>query len=193
MVAAQAGADAIGLVFFAPSPRNLSIEQARAIAAALPPFVTRVALFVNPEPAIVREVIASVPLEMLQFHGDETPEFCASFGLPYLKALRVRPGLDLLESLARFPDAAGWLLDAFREDKWGGTGTTFDWNVVPRRSARPLVLSGGLDAGNVGLAVRTVRPWAVDVSSGVERAKGVKDHEAIRRFIEAVREADLCK
>lgn len=193
MVAAEAGADAIGLVFFPPSPRNVTVEQARGIALALPPFVARVALFVNPEQAVVEQVLARVPIEVLQFHGDETPAFCRSFGVPYLKAVRVRPGLDLIEYLSAFSDASGWLLDAYREDKWGGTGTTFDWAAIPPSTERPVVLSGGLDADNVVAAVRTVRPWAVDVSSGVERGKGIKDHDRIRRFIEAVREADQCK
>lgn len=192
-VAAEAGADAVGLVFFPPSPRHLEIAAAREIAAALPPFVARVALFVNPEEAMVRAVLEQVRIELIQFHGDEPPEFCGSFGLPYLKAARVRPGFDLLNYLSSHRDAAGWLLDSFKADKWGGTGATFDWSEIPVGAERPLILSGGLDPENVGDAIRAVGPWAVDVSSGVERSKGVKDHDRIRRFLAAVHEADQCR
>lgn len=188
--AVVAGADAIGLVFFPPSPRNVSIEQARAIAAAIPPFVTRVALFVNAAPATVDAVLAAVPLELLQFHGDETAADCARFGRPYLKAARMKPGLDLLEYLAPFDAAAGWLLDAYRADRFGGTGAAFDWDLIPAGLARPLVLSGGLEPGNVEAAVRRVRPWAVDVSSGVESAPGFKDAAKIQAFVTAVENAE---
>lgn len=192
-VAARAGADAIGLVFFPPSPRHLDIDQACAIAASVPPFVARVALFVDPTPAEVEDVLRSVPIEALQFHGDEEPRFCASFGKPYLKAVRVRPGFDLLEYLLSFEAAAGWLLDSYREDKVGGTGTMFDWSLVSVDSSRwrrPIILSGGLDASNVSAGIRTLRPWAVDVSSGVESSKGVKDADKIAAFVAGVRHAD---
>ncbi|HLU77859.1 MAG TPA: phosphoribosylanthranilate isomerase [Burkholderiales bacterium] len=185
--AARMGADAVGLVFYEPSPRHVSIERAREIVAALPPFVAAVALFVNPSQAEVARVLEACPVPLLQFHGDETPDFCAGFGVPYLKAARVRPGMDLLEYLASYDSAAGWLLDAYRDDAYGGTGEAFDWNLIPGKLAKPLVLSGGLTPDNVAEAVRRVRPWAVDVSSGVESAKGRKDEQLIAAFIAAVR------
>lgn len=185
--AAQLGADAIGLVFHAPSPRNVTLEQAAHIAQVLPPFVTPVALFVDPTRAEVERVLAACPTVVLQFHGDETPAFCAGFGRPYIKAVRVKAGADLLECLSSFRSAAGWLLDAYHADVRGGTGEAFDWNLVPAALERPLVLSGGLNAGNVGAAIRRVHPWAVDVSSGVEISKGRKDEQLIAAFIAAVR------
>ncbi len=187
--AAAAGADAIGLVFYPPSPRFLSVERAREIRDALPPFVQSVALFVNPDAAQVAQVIGRVHPGMLQFHGEETPEFCAQFGLPYVKACRVVQGVDLLEYLRPFSAASGWLLDAHVEE-YGGVGARFDWALVPASLERPLVLSGGLTADNVGHAVRRVRPWAVDVSTGVESAKGIKDAAKIAAFIAEVRNAD---
>jgi phosphoribosylanthranilate isomerase len=187
--AARAGADAIGLVFYPPSPRFLSVERAREIRAALPPFVQAVALFVNPDAAQVAQVIGRLHPAMLQFHGEETPEFCAQFGLPYLKACRVAPGVDLLKYLQPFSAASGWLLDAHVAE-YGGVGAGFDWSLVPARLERPLVLSGGLASGTVGQAVRRLRPWAVDVSSGVESAKGIKDAAKIAAFIAEVRNAD---
>jgi len=190
-VAARLGADAIGLVFYEPSPRHVTIEQARAIAASVPPFVARVALFVNPTREAVRAVLDAVSIDVLQFHGEEDQAFCAGFGTPYLKALRVQKGLNLLECLSPYRDAAGWLLDAYRPDYYGGTGETFDWGVIPTGLERPVVLSGGLTVANVAEAVRRVRPWAVDVSSGVESTKGVKDVDKIAAFIEGVRNADV--
>ncbi|MGD9953539.1 MAG: phosphoribosylanthranilate isomerase [Burkholderiales bacterium] len=187
--AARAGADAIGLVFYPPSPRFLSVERARAIRDALPPFVQTVALFVNADAAQVAQVIGQVHPSMLQFHGEETPAFCGQFGLPYVKACRVGAGVDLLEYLRPFSAAAGWLLDAHVEE-YGGVGASFDWALVPERLERPLVLSGGLTPDNVGAAVRRIRPWAVDVSSGVESAKGIKDAARMASFIAEVRNAD---
>ena len=188
--AAQAGADAIGLVFFPPSPRFLSLRQARAIRAALPPFVSAVALFVNAPREEVTRVIEEVVPDVLQFHGEESPEYCASFGLPYIKACRVKRGVDLLEYLRPFSGASGWLADAYVEG-YGGTGTSFDWSVVPAQRARPLILSGGLALDNVAEAVHRVRPWGVDVSSGVEFAKGIKDAAKIAAFITEVNNADV--
>ena len=188
--AAQAGADAIGLVFFPPSPRFLSLRQARAIRAALPPFVSAVALFVNAPREEVTRVIEEVVPDVLQFHGEESPEYCASFGLPYIKACRVKRGVDLLEYLRPFSGASGWLADAYVEG-YGGAGTSFDWSVVPAQRARPLILSGGLALDNVAEAVRRVRPWGVDVSSGVEFAKGIKDAAKIAAFITEVNNADV--
>ena len=193
-LAVAAGADAIGLVFFAPSPRNVAIARALEIARGVPPLVSRVALFVNPEPQFVRSVLAAVPIELLQFHGDEPAAFCRSFARPYLKVVRVRPGLDLVKYLADYDDAQGWLLDTYRSDRYGGTGDRFDWAAIPATltgpDARPLVLSGGLDPANAAHAVRAVRPWAVDVSSGVERAPGIKDAVKVREFVAAVRKGD---
>jgi phosphoribosylanthranilate isomerase len=192
--AARAGADAIGLVFYPPSPRVLSLDWARQLAGEVPPFVSTVALFVNPTAAEVFSVVERVKPAMLQFHGEETPEFCNQFGVPYLKAHRVksgvRPEVDLLKYLRPYSGAAGWLLDSHVAE-YGGVGESFDWSLVPAERSRPLVLSGGLTIGNVGQAVRRVRPWAVDVSSGVESAKGIKDAAKIAAFIAEVRNADV--
>lgn len=188
--AAAAGVDAIGLVFHAASPRAVDAGTARAIAGALPPFVAAVGLFVNHDARAVRDILAQVPLTMLQFHGDEAPAFCDQFGLPWIRAVRVGPGVDLLECEGRFSRAAALLLDAQVPGQFGGTGTPFDWSLVPSALERPVVLSGGLDAGNVGSAMRAVRPWAVDVSSGVESRRGVKDAALIEEFVRSVRDAD---
>jgi phosphoribosylanthranilate isomerase len=188
--AAEAGADAIGLVFHDASPRAVQAGPAREIAQAVPAFVTVVGLFVNREAAAVREVLARVPLGMLQFHGDEPPDFCGQFGLPWMRAVRVGPGVDLIEWERRFSRASALLLDAQVPGQFGGTGTPFDWSLVPAGLSRPVVLSGGLDAGNVGRAIRAVRPWAVDVSSGVEARRGVKDPARIEEFVRSVRDAD---
>ena len=188
--AADAGADAIGLVFYPPSPRFLSVERAVEIRDALPPFVQTVALFVNADAAQIAQVLGRVKPSMLQFHGEETPAFCAQFGVPYVKAARVRQGLDLIEYLRPFKSAAAWLLDSFVE-AYGGVGERFDLSLVPRSLERPLIVSGGLEAGNVGEAVRRIRPWGVDVSSGVESAKGIKDAAKIAAFISEVRNADV--
>lgn len=188
---AELGVDALGFVFYEPSPRYIRPTQACKIFRATPPFMTRVGLFVNAPRETVLAVLAEAPLHLLQFHGDEDEAYCASFGRPYLKAARIKPGLDLLEFAARFPSADAILCDAF-VDGYGGAGKTFDWNLLPPVGslARPLVLSGGLDPANVGEAIRRVRPMAVDVSSGVEAAKGIKDHLKIKAFVEKVREAD---
>ncbi len=202
IAAAHAGADAIGLVFWSGTPRCVSFGQARAIVAALPAFVAVVGLFVDPQPEAVRAALAAVPLDVLQFHGDERPELCASFGRPYLKAVPVRPGTDLLQYAARFDAAQGLLFDAFQPGGLpGGTGTTFDWAQLPPQLTEPttrrLILSGGLTPQNVAAAVRQLRPWAVDVSSGVEitdangkARKGVKSSTKIVAFIREVRSAD---
>lgn len=183
------GADALGFVFYPPSPRHVAPDDAARLVARVPPFVTRVGLFVNASAVEVRAVLDAVPLDLLQFHGDEDAAYCASFGLPYLKAARVRPGLDLLEYAACFPSARAILCDAF-VDGYGGGGKTFDWSLVPAGLPLPLVLSGGLSPDNVGEAIRALRPAAVDVSSGVELGKGVKDHAKIAAFIAEVRAAD---
>ncbi len=187
--AARAGADAIGLVFYPPSPRAVNLHQALEIVRELPPLVGVVALFVRAEPQRVREVIDALHPSLLQFHGDESVEECESFGHPYLRALRMRPGVDLLDLGVRHAHARGLLLDAFVEG-FGGGGEVFDWSLIPTNVGSPIVLSGGLRAGNVAQAILRVRPWAVDVSSGVESAKGVKDAAAMREFVAAVRAAD---
>jgi phosphoribosylanthranilate isomerase len=200
--AVEAGADAIGLVFWAGTPRVVSIAQAQAIVAALPPYVAAVGLFVDPEPPAVSAALAAVALDLLQFHGSEPAAMCRSFGHRYVKAIPVKDGVDLLESVSPYDDAAGLLFDAFREgDLPGGTGRAFDWgrltSGVRARLTRPLILSGGLTADNVAPAIRDVRPWAVDVSSGVEERdangaprRGLKDPARIRAFVQGVRSAD---
>lgn len=194
VAAARLGAHAIGLVFYPQSPRFVVVEQAQQVIAALPPFVTTVALFVNPQADEVERVLQSVPINLLQFHGEEAPEFCAQFGLPYLKAARVRKGLDLVQYALRYRGAQGLLLDAYVEGAHGGTGAIFDWQLIPRDLPLPLVLSGGLTPDNVAQAVRQVRPWAVDVSSGVEAGKelkGIKDADKMAALMQGVRNADV--
>jgi phosphoribosylanthranilate isomerase len=202
VAAAGAGADAMGLIFWSGSPRCVGFDQARSIVAALPAFVSVVGLFVDPQPEAVRAALAAVPLDLLQFHGDEAPNFCASFGRPYIKAVRVRPEVDLLQYAAQFPAAHGLLFDAFQPGGLpGGTGTTFDWTRLPPQLTDPmsqrLILSGGLTPQNVAAAIRQLRPWAVDVSSGVEAngadgkpRKGIKSATKIVAFIREVRGAD---
>ena len=180
------GADAIGLVFYRPSPRYVPPARARDIARQLPPFVATVAVFVNPLRDQVEEAIRECDVTLLQFHGDEPAEFCASFARPYIKAGRIRPELDLLEYFSPYTSARAWMLDAFHGDLWGGTGRAFDWSAVPQRMDKPIILSGGLTASSVGDAIRRVGPYAVDVSTGVEVSKGVKDAAKIAAFIEAV-------
>lgn len=187
LIAAQAGADAIGLVFWAPSPRAVEIDQARRIVAALPPFVTSVGLFVNATRETIAEVLQAVPLDLLQFHGDECLADCEGHGRPYIKALRVRPGEDIAAQCARYPSAAGILLDTYVPGIPGGTGERFDWSQVPAQPPCPIVLAGGLTADNVAQAIAQVRPWAVDVSGGVEAQKGRKDADKVRAFLAAVR------
>jgi len=189
LAAAQAGADAIGLVFYPPSPRFLSVERAREIRNALPPFVQTVALFVNADASQVSQVIGRVHPSMLQFHGEESPDFCSQFGLPYVKACRVKKGVPALEYLRPFSQAAAWLFDS-HVPEYGGVGESFDWSLVPP-SEKPVILSGGLSQANVAEAIRRVRPWGVDVSSGVESAKGIKDAARVAAFIAEVRNADL--
>ncbi|MBI4988067.1 MAG: phosphoribosylanthranilate isomerase [Rhodocyclales bacterium] len=187
--AVELGADALGLVFYAPSPRCISVEQAWEIARIVPPFVTLVGLFVNESKLAVRRVMEAVPIQLLQFHGDEEESFCRSFHAPYIKAARVRPGLDLVKYANTYFSSQGLLLDAYVEG-YGGGGKPFDWSLIPPSLPQPVVLSGGLDAGNVTEAVRAVRPWAVDVSSGVEAAKGIKDAGKMAAFISGVRDGE---
>ena len=187
--AIASGADAIGFVFYPPSPRYVTPKRAAELARRIPPFVDVVGLFVNAAPETVLATCAAVPINLLQFHGDEDATYCRQFARPYLRAARVRPGLDLVEFAGSFPDARGLLLDAFVEG-YGGGGHVFDWTLIPPDLPGFLVLSGGLTAENVGEAVQRVRPVAVDVSSGVEMSKGIKDHSKIAAFVAAVRKAD---
>ena len=189
-IAAEEGADAIGLVFHKPSPRYIEMREAATIAQALPPFVAAVGLFVNLPAADVHAILREVPLDLLQFHGDETPEYCEQFGRPYIRVAKMGPGVDLLEYAERFSRAKALIVDADVPGVAGGTGETFDWSAIPRSVPLPLILSGGLNARNVGRAMREVKPWAVDVSSGVESARGVKDPARIVEFIRSVRSED---
>jgi len=181
--AIAAGADALGLVFYASSPRAVSVAQAQQVALAAGPFVTSVGLFVNAEPAAVREILNQVPIQLLQFHGDEDARYCETFDRPYTKAIRMRPGLDVMASMAEHPRALGFLLDAYRPGVPGGTGESFDWQRVPQRSDRPIILAGGLTPGNVSRAVEMTKPYGVDVSGGVEVAPGHKDQNKMNLFI----------
>ncbi len=194
---AMSGADAMGLVFYKPSPRYVSIEQAVRLLEVLPPFVTVVGLFVNASEKYVREVMSTVSLDVLQFHGEESPEFCEQFHKPYIKAIRVKSGVNLLQCAADFHTAQGLLLDAHVEGMQGGTGAVFDWTLIPQQCELPLILSGGLSAGNVAAGIKQVRPYAVDVSSGVEvgtgstAQKGVKDVAKIAQFMQEVKNVRL--
>ncbi len=187
--ASEGGADALGFVFYPPSPRNVTPEEAAQALAAAGPLVTSVGLFVNPSVDTVEAVLAHCPLDCLQFHGDESAEFCASFGRPYLKAIRMKPGLHVAEQVAAYPDARALLFDAWRADTPGGTGETFPWELIPE-VPRPWLLAGGLTVANVGEAIRIAAPPAVDVSGGVEARRGEKDVKLIEGFLAAVREAD---
>ncbi len=187
--AVDAGADAIGLVLYAPSPRAVGIDRAAELARALPPFVTPVCLLVNADPGFIAEAVAALPNALLQFHGDETPAQCHAAGRPFIRAARMAPGLALIDFARCYVGAAGILLDA-HVDGYGGAGKAFDWSLVPRGVPLPVVLSGGLNPANVGDGIARLRPWAVDVSSGVESSRAVKDPALMRRFCDAVREAD---
>lgn len=189
-VACAAGVDAIGLVFWSGSKRYVSLEQAAEICRVLDPFTTVTALMVNASEHQVREILDAVPVNLLQWHGDETPDFCEQWRRPYIRALAVTPSTDLRVEMARYPSARGFLLDAVHQGQFGGTGTRFDWDQVQGKLPGPIVLAGGLNADNVAEGMARLRPMAVDVSSGVESAPGVKDPAKIKRFVEAVRRAD---
>lgn len=184
--AVEQGADAIGLVFYAPSPRAVSIEQAAAIAQQIPAFVSVVGLFVNAEESFVKEVTSRVALDLLQFHGDETPEQCARYGLPFIKAVRVKSDTNLVQCAKDYSASRALLLDTYTEGVAGGTGHTFDWGLIPSDLNKPVVLAGGLTAENVGSAIQQVKPYAVDVSGGVELSKGIKDAAKIAAFMQQV-------
>lgn len=187
--ALAAGADALGFVFYAPSPRAIRVEEAARIIAQLPAFVTTTALFVDPEPTLVEQVISTAQVDLLQFHGAESPTFCAGFSRPWIKALRMKPGLDISAEAARFAAGRGILLDAYRPGVPGGTGECFDWQRIPLALRSQIILAGGLKPDNVAEAVRQVRPYAVDVSGGVELSRGIKDPARIQAFIEQVHSA----
>ena len=186
LVAARAGTDAIGLVFFPPSPRYVQPERARAIIEVLPAFVNRVALFVNEQASAVADILERVPVDTLQFHGDETPSYCRQFGLPYVKSVGVRNRRDIEVAAETYDDAAALLLDQFDRERWGGTGEQFDWALIPGERSMPIILAGGLGVANVADALRQVRPYGVDVSGGVESARGVKDPAKIEEFLRGV-------
>lgn len=183
--AAQSGADALGLVFYAKSPRAVEIEQARTIVQAVPAFVTTVALFVDPSRSYVEEVIERTSIDLLQFHGDEPETFCSSFSRPYIKALRMQPGVCISQLANTYQSAQGILLDAWVDGVPGGTGQTFNWEAIPALN-QPLILAGGLNSANAQQAIQSVRPWALDVSGGVEASKGIKSKEKIQDFMQAV-------
>jgi phosphoribosylanthranilate isomerase len=187
--AVNAGADAIGLVLYTASPRCVSIEQAKNIVLAMPPYVSVVGLFVNASTAEIQSVLSQVHLDVIQFHGDETAEDCAQINLPYYKAIRVKPDTNLLQYAVDFKAAKALLLDTYSEQAYGGTGHVFDWNLIPKNLPKPIILAGGLDASNVGAAIKQVQPYAVDVSGGVELSKGIKDAAKIAVFMQAVKES----
>ena len=186
LAAVDAGADAIGLVFYDKSPRCVSISQARDIAACIPPFISVVGLFVDADDEFMQAVLEHVPLTLLQFHGNESDRWCQRWNRQYIKALRVRPEMSVKQAVAQYPGASGVLLDAYRKGVPGGTGESFDWRLIPDSLEKPVILAGGLDATNVAEAIKRVSPFAVDVSSGVELEPGVKNHDAIRAFARAV-------
>lgn len=190
LTAVNAGADAIGLVFFDPSPRAVDVARAREIAAAVPAFVTLVGLFVNPGADYVRNILDQVPLDLLQFHGDESPEFCNQFGRRWIKAVRVATTEDVEDAFERYSLGSGLLLDAYDPTLYGGTGKSFDWTLIPQQRPLPLILAGGLNSDNVARAITAVKPWAVDVSGGVEIRKGVKDAARIKEFLNEVHRVD---
>ena len=187
LAAVQAGADAIGFVFYPKSPRAVTFQQARDIIRALPPFVTTVGLFVNTSRCEMGELLDAVPLDLLQFHGDEVVADCDGWHRPYIKAVRVKAGDDIAAACRAFPSASGILLDTYVEGVPGGTGEAFDWSLIPQGLSKPIILAGGLTPDNVAAAIAQVRPYAVDVSGGVEASRGIKDHAKILAFIKAVR------
>jgi phosphoribosylanthranilate isomerase len=189
-VAALLGVDAIGLVFYPPSPRNVEMEQAIGIIKALPPFVSVVGLFVDEDPERVREILGRVPIDLLQFHGEESSDYCEAFGRCYIKAIRMKPGTDLLQTASDYRAASGLLLDADDPRHKGGTGKSFDWSIIPPDCPLPLILAGGLNSENARLALWQVKPYGLDVSSGVEAAKGLKDADKMAAFIKEVQDFD---
>lgn len=193
LAAIEAGADALGFVFYAPSPRAITAERAQRIMAALPPFVSKVGLFVDAEAADVRSIVQQTSLDCLQFHGNENADYCTQFNLPYYKAIRVKPGLNLIQCESDFVSASALLLDTFSEKAVGGTGQTFDWTLIPANMQKPLILAGGLHSENVAQAMLQVAPYALDVSGGVEVQKGIKSPEKIAAFMQQVVQSDAVR
>lgn len=187
LIAAEAGADAIGLVFYEASPRSVTIDQAKMICKAIPPFVTTVGLFVNASKNLVHQVIAEIPLNLLQFHGEETASYCDQFNCPWIKAIRVHANVDISTEIASYANAQGILLDSYVAGVQGGTGKTFDWSLIPHSITKPLILAGGLTVNNVQQLIKIVKPYAVDVSGGVEVSKGIKDACKMKAFIKKVK------
>jgi phosphoribosylanthranilate isomerase len=185
-IAAKYGADAIGLVFYEKSPRAVNIEQAQTIIQSLPAFVTVVGLFVNAEPDVINNILAKVPIDLLQFHGEESPEYCSGFNKPYMKALRMRPNIELKTLIEKYQTAKGILLDSYVQGVKGGTGTVFDWQQIPSNLSKPIIVAGGLTATNVNAAIKVLNPYAVDVSGGVESAKGIKNSGKIAEFMREI-------
>lgn len=190
VVAAKMGVDAIGLVFYRPSPRNVQIDQAAAIAKVLPAFVSVVALFVDEQRRVIEQVLEQVAVDVIQFHGDESAEYCRSFGKPYIKAIAMRQGVDLKVLAEQYHDATGLLLDAYDSKAKGGTGSCFNWDMIPEQCALPIILAGGLTPANARQAIQQVRPYALDVSSGVESEKGIKDVDKMAALIKEVNAGD---
>jgi phosphoribosylanthranilate isomerase len=188
--AIKCGADALGMVFYAPSPRAVTLEQAIKIVSGLSPFVTVVGLFVNEERERISQILSEVRIDLLQFHGDETPEECTGYHRPYIKAIRMREGVDLKSELKRYSHSEGLLLDTYRKGVPGGTGDSFDWDLIPDDIAESIILAGGLGSENVAQAIKQVRPYAVDVSGGVEQEKGIKDEQKIAAFMRGVKSAN---
>ena len=186
LMAARLGVDAIGLVFYSESPRSVTIEQAQAILSALPPFITTVGLFVNADASFVEEVIEAVSIDLLQFHGEEPAEFCQKFPRPYIKVIRMKSGTDIPCFVQEHEKAQAILLDTFMPGQAGGTGQAFDWNLIPATLSKPIVLAGGLNVDNVAEAIKRVRPYAVDVSGGIEKEKGIKSPEKMKCFLQEV-------
>ena len=193
LLAVQLGADAIGMIFCEQSPRAVSIGQAQQIVAALPPYVSKVGVFVNAPKEKVTVVTTTVSINCLQFHGDELPQYCESFSYPYIKVLRVHADVDVIGFMAQYPTASGFLLDTYVQGISGGTGRVFDWNLVPKSIAQPIILSGGLTLENVVEAIQQTNPYAVDVSSGVERSPGKKDSQKLNQFFRLIKQMETSK
>lgn len=184
--AVKLGVDALGFVFYAPSSRSVAPDHAAMLTSSVPAFVTRVGLFVNEQPAVIQNIFERTRLNLIQYHGDETPEFCDAVGLPFIKAFRVRPGIDIQTEMERYPNASGFLLDAYVKGQPGGTGERFDWGMIPQSNA-PIILAGGLSPDNAKDAIEQVAPWALDVSGGIETKPGRKDPDKMARFMNACR------
>ncbi len=184
--AVKLGVDALGFVFYAPSSRSVAPDHAAMLTSSVPAFVTRVGLFVNEQPAVIQDIFERTRLNLIQYHGDETPEFCDAVGLPFIKAFRVRPGIDIQTEMERYPNASGFLLDAYVKGQPGGTGERFDWGMIPQSNA-PIILAGGLSPDNAKDAIEQVAPWALDVSGGIETKPGRKDPDKMARFMNACR------